>query len=825
MPTGQPAFITDGHSTTANITPVGQLKTNEVFDILKPSYHESMTAASGGTRLADMQVGKLYVQSLSGNAVMYVGGQDTDAPFSGRGILLKSDDINPIPLELPISNANKVSICATVSGQLVSYWGFINSANVVLDPARQGTAPDTEPPTLLSSIPYSGAGNIGISGTTLYAYFNEALASGSVNTSSFILRNSGVAESTMVSGTVALFTNIAAFQPNSGQLAYGSFYSMYFTPLITDVAGNHMLNSGSFTFATQGAPDTSGPIFLSSDPVDQETNVVTNNQIVNAYYNEFLDSNSITTSSFVVKLSGGSKVSGSASLAFDQKTAALQIFSGQLGFTSWYNAYVTPGITDTAGNPTVTGTFAFQTAAAPDTSGPVYLSSDPLSGTTGISANGVTFLAYFNESLLGSSIDQSSFIMRLSGASVATMVSGTAQVSPGNPKVAQFAPSSGQLAASSWYNSFLTLRITDLNANTMPVSGKFSFLTVGIDTSGPIYLSSDPVSGATGISTNAITFYAYFNEALLGSSITQSSMIMRFSGAAEATMVSGLAQINGANNKVAQFAPNSGQLTASAYYNVFLTPLVKDLVGNTMPVSGKFNFLTAGVVQNPPVVVSTVPASGSANFNISNDMTVTMDKTCSGTTSTMAPVVSVIDISGTVFNGTTTFDSVGGKVFTFNPSSDLRYSLPANIRISGIKDTFGNFMVPVNVPFTSADPALNNVYSVSPTISTHQLDGTYYIMGEKRDNSSSQLDGLQIRQVKVYLKRTGTPNTVVKVVIRQDIEGSDTNHVTIGQIQSTSLTTSFAQYTFTNLSNSYTLTTNDLVGVWADNAALRVQTP
>ena len=72
----------------------------------------------------------------------------------------------------------------------------------------------------------------------------------------------------------------------------------------------------------------------------------------------------------------------------------------------------------------------------------------------------------------------------------------------------------------------------------------------------------------------------------------------------------------------------------------------------------------------------------------------------------------------------------------------------------------------------------------------------------------------------MYLKRTGTPNTIVKVVIRQDIEGSDTNHVTIGQIQSTSLTTSFAQYTFTNLSNSYALTTNDLVGVWADNAAL-----
>jgi hypothetical protein len=186
----------------------------------------------------------------------------------------------------------------------------------------------------------------------------------------------------------------------------------------------------------------------------------------------------------------------------------------------------------------------------------------------------------------------------------------------------------------------------------------------------------------------------------------------------------------------------------------------------------------------------------------------------------MAPVVSVTDFSGNVFNGTVTFDTVGKKIFTFNPTNDLRYSLPANILISGIRDTVGNVMTPVSVPFTAADPALNNVYSVSPTISTQQLDSTFYIIAEKRDSSTSQLNGLILKQVKVWLKRSGSPNTVVKVVLRQNTEGTDVNHVTMGQIQSTSLTTSFAQYTFTNLSNSYALTTNDAVGVWADNGVL-----
>ena len=153
-----------------------------------------------------MQVGKLYVQSVSGNGVMYIGGVDTDAPFSGRGILLYP---SVTPLELPISNANKVSICASISGQLVSYWGFINSDNTILDPARQGVAPDIEPPVFLSSIPYSGTGNMNINNVTLYGYFNEPLEPTSIDTSSIIVRNSGAAESDSVAGNVGLFTNVA----------------------------------------------------------------------------------------------------------------------------------------------------------------------------------------------------------------------------------------------------------------------------------------------------------------------------------------------------------------------------------------------------------------------------------------------------------------------------------------------------------------------------------------------------------------------------------------------------------------------------------------
>lgn len=1043
MPVGQPTFVQDAHENVAQVTRVGQVKVSEVFDALKPSYHESMTAASGGTQLADVPVGKLYIQSLSGNGIMYVGGIDTDAPFSGRGIMLKSDDINPNPLELPISNANKVRICATVSGQLVSYWGFINSDNVTLDPARQGVAPDAAPPVFLSSIPYSGASNININNVTFYGYFNEPLAPASVNTSSVIVRNSGAPETDMVDGNVALFTNIAAFQPTVGELQYNSWYTAYFTPLITDVAGNAMVNSASFTFLTMQAPDTSGPVYLSSLPIDGVSGVATNNLLLRAYFHEPLAPTSINISSFIVRLSGAAestKVSGVTAQGFDTNTAEIRTNSGQLAFASWYNAYVTPLITDVLGNTMVnSASFSFLTAGAPDTVPPVFLSSDPINNFSGVQVNNTQFLAYFNEPIQATSVDISSFMIRLSGAAQSTKASGTAQLANYNNQIAVLQTNSGQLAFTSWYNAYITPSMTDINSNPS-ASATFAFLTAAApDTSGPIYLSSLPVSGSTQVSTNGVTFYAYFNEPLLDTSITTSAFIMRKSGAAASTMVAGTAQINVSDPKVAQFDPVSGALAVSAWYNVFLTPLIKDISTNAMPVSGKFSFLTAGappptapVVSSsvpasgsvgvsvssnltvtmdkicsggagtitpvmsilcsgvvfagvttfdtigsktftfnptnnlafsmpqtlrvsgikdtggltmtptnitfttgdppaaapliassvpasgssgisvssnltvtmdslcsggagaitsvlsvicsgvlfsgtntfdtlgqktfqldpatslayampqtlrvsgiyglggtimtpvdisfttdaappppaPPVVASTNPASGSAGFAINSDLSVTMDKVCSGVTASMPPVISVITISGVVFNGTVTFDTAGKKTFTLNPTSDLRYSTISTMRISGICDNDNNFMVPVNVPFTTADPALNSLYSVSPTISTQQLDSNYFLIAEKRDTSNSSMDGWVVRQVKVYLKKTGSPNQDVKVIIRQNTEGVDTNVATIGTIRSTSLTTSFQQYTFTNLSNTYALTTNDAVGVWTPNETL-----
>jgi hypothetical protein len=258
------------------------------------------------------------------------------------------------------------------------------------------------------------------------------------------------------------------------------------------------------------------------------------------------------------------------------------------------------------------------------------------------------------------------------------------------------------------------------------------------------------------------------------------------------------------------FDPTS-TLNAGQVQNVKVSGIYDSLGQVMTPVTIPFTTAAAAV---PPVISSTTPASGSSNFAIASDLTVTMDKVCSGVTSTMATVLKVT-CSGVNFPGVVTFNTSDHKTFTLNPTDSLGYSLPSILTVSGICDNAGNFMVPVSIPFTTADPALDHFYTVAPTVTTHRLDSASSRQAEKRDATGSALNGRKIHQVKVYLKRTGTPNVTITCRIRQNIESGDTAGATIGTLSSLSLTTSFALYTFTNLSNTYALTTNDAISVEA----------
>jgi hypothetical protein len=318
----------------------------------------------------------------------------------------------------------------------------------------------------------------------------------------------------------------------------------------------------------------------------------------------------------------------------------------------------------------------------------------------------------------------------------------------------------------------------------------------------PAVSSTNPASGNTGVDVNS-NVTVVMSQKCSGTSTSMASVIKIVDQ--DANTFTGTTTFDPVGQTTFTFDP-TGTLNFSKIQTVKISGIVDTLGQFMTPTNPTFTTAASPV---PPAVASSVPASGSSNFTISNDLTVTMDKVCSGVTSTMATVLSVT-CSGVAFPGTVTFNTTDLKTFTLNPTTNLAYSMPSVLTVSGIRDNAGNMMTPVDIPFTTGDPALNNFYSVSPTITTHRFDNSSTRHAEKRDNASTDFTGKNIRRVKVYLKRTtGTPNVTISCVIRKNIDGADGGSLqaTIGTMSSLSLTSSFDLYTFTNLSNSYLMNT------------------
>jgi hypothetical protein len=288
MPTIQPSNITDENEHSAKVAQTGNLSTQITFDTLNNSYHQSISAASGGTQLADMEIGLLKLRNASGNGVMFIGGVQDHAPYSGRGWELWSEDTLPghTPFELNISNANKIRVCSTVSGQMIYYIGFGNGSPVIIPSSTQGSYPDSTPPTILATIPTSGTTAVPWNSTLLVS-FSEPILSGSVDTTSFRISNSG-SQSTFKSGSANVSIGSGrmwgVMTPRSGQLNFSNqWFNAYLTPAIKDVPGNPLAATGFFSFqvntAAPGA-DVTAPTIQSQTPlsgttgVDVSTNVV-----------------------------------------------------------------------------------------------------------------------------------------------------------------------------------------------------------------------------------------------------------------------------------------------------------------------------------------------------------------------------------------------------------------------------------------------------------------------------------------------------------------------------------------------------------------------
>src|SRR6185436_3255312 len=153
MPTAENVVLIDANETPVKNSAAGSLFSSESFDQIIPAVRTPITAASGGTQLQNIPCGKVWIRNGSGNQLMFIGGVNENAPYSGRGMSLYGGEI----FIIPVKNTNVISLMANRSGEFIEYLGFLAGNATTINLSGIYVRPDLDPPTVVSVTPTSGA--------------------------------------------------------------------------------------------------------------------------------------------------------------------------------------------------------------------------------------------------------------------------------------------------------------------------------------------------------------------------------------------------------------------------------------------------------------------------------------------------------------------------------------------------------------------------------------------------------------------------------------------------------------------------------------------
>ncbi|MCH9662063.1 MAG: Ig-like domain-containing protein, partial [Gammaproteobacteria bacterium] len=192
-----------------------------------------------------------------------------------------------------------------------------------------------------------------------------------------------------VPGSIALsdgnrritFTSATALLPNTT-------HTVMYTTTLTDVVGNPLDNSGSFSFVTTDTGDTVNPTLTGVDPVNGATGVGTN-VVVQVTFSERVNPLTVTPSQFFLEDRNTSFRPEGMVVVAPNGLGATFMLSQPLASLTNYRARLFSGIQDLAGNVLSTNTVPtnFTTGAAADSTSPTVVGSSPPEGSAGVPVN------------------------------------------------------------------------------------------------------------------------------------------------------------------------------------------------------------------------------------------------------------------------------------------------------------------------------------------------------------------------------------------------------------------------------------------------------
>ena len=180
------------------------------------------------------------------------------ATLTSATFVLKDGANNPVTGTVTYTDQVATFVPANPLGYLAQYTATISNGvrDLVGNPMAAnyswvfatGPAPDTTPPTVISTSPANGAVRVAPEDIRLLVTFGESVDPNSVNSSTFILKDGS---GNLVNGAVRVTNegNVAEFSP-SVALAPMSSYTAIVTTGIKDLAGNMLAAGYSWNFAT-----------------------------------------------------------------------------------------------------------------------------------------------------------------------------------------------------------------------------------------------------------------------------------------------------------------------------------------------------------------------------------------------------------------------------------------------------------------------------------------------------------------------------------------------------------------------------------------------
>ncbi|MGI9043509.1 MAG: Ig-like domain-containing protein [Gemmatimonadaceae bacterium] len=535
------------------------------------------------------------------------------------------------------------------------------------------TTRDDIPPTVIAASPANGATGVSPNAVVTVT-FSERMNAATVNPSTISLRitSSGTAITSIV--TYNADTRVATLTP-SGPLSQNVNYTLTVSTGVRDEQGNAMAAPYSLSF-TVG--DTTPPTVVSTVPADGATGVATNT-IVSATFSEPMDSSTINTTTFTLRLtSGGGNLAGSVAWNAGTHTATFTP-SAVLAQGVSYTATVTTGARDVAGNPmTAAKVWTFVTI---DNTPPTVTGVVPANNATAVPTSS-TVRVTFSEPMDPATITTSTITVRNTVTTV--VVAGTMSYDQAT-RTAAFTP--GGLSNLTNYTVTVTTGVRDLAGNALAAPFTSTFTTApAADVIPPTIVSRSPANGVTSIAIDTVVRVT-FSEPMDPATINTSTITLTPTSGGSPVAAT-VTYVPSTNTAVLDPTP---LLAYNTSYTITVTTGVKDVAGNSLAAQSTSTFTTTPDTVAPTVTARRPTAlTGVADtVNVTVTFSESMDAaTINGTTFTLTRTTGVgspASVAGAVSYSDANFTA------TLNPSANLTAGATYTATVTtGAKDKAGN---------------------------------------------------------------------------------------------------------------------------------------